>query len=351
MKLFIFTLILIIAVSPRLAQVSSNPREQIKQYVADLQKNPTDQVLREKIIRLALTLDPKPATPEEAKRFLARGLAAAEEAKEAKDFKDAAAEFEKASLAAPWLGEPYRALGVVQDKAGNYSEAKRNLKLYLLTEPEQAQVEKAKELIYKIEYKEEAQLRESVRKNPNGFSAAELTFWNSIKDSESAGDFRAYLDKYPNGEFAGLAKNRLAPLEAAEKEKQKAAENERERVREIARRTKTFEGSFGVALQGDFKSLPGKLFVSPTKIQFVWDLSNLEPHDLQCANFAKAAIDDAFIREIRGLDFSDEEDKAMTKSRCSASPCVTGRFKAESPADATSALEAIREVCKKSLNR
>ena len=52
--------------------------------------------------------------------------------------------------------------------------------------------------------------------------ATELAFWDSIKNSTSADDYRAYLEKYPNGEFAGLARRRLAPLEEKEKEKAKA---------------------------------------------------------------------------------------------------------------------------------
>jgi hypothetical protein len=37
----------------------------------------------------------------------------------------------------------------------------------------------------------------------------ELAFWESIKDSGNAADFAAYLRKYPRGEFAGLAANRM----------------------------------------------------------------------------------------------------------------------------------------------
>src|SRR6266498_3250384 len=44
-------------------------------------------------------------------------------------------------------------------------------------------------------------------------SAAEMIFWNSIKDSTDPEDFRAYLQQYPNGKFAALAKNRLKILE------------------------------------------------------------------------------------------------------------------------------------------
>ncbi len=38
---------------------------------------------------------------------------------------------------------------------------------------------------------------------------AELLFWQSIKDSNDAADFEAYLRKYPEGQFADIARNRL----------------------------------------------------------------------------------------------------------------------------------------------
>ena len=41
----------------------------------------------------------------------------------------------------------------------------------------------------------------------------ELEFWDSIKNSRSAADFHAYLAKYPNGEFAGLAANRIQAID------------------------------------------------------------------------------------------------------------------------------------------
>ncbi len=51
----------------------------------------------------------------------------------------------------------------------------------------------------------------------------ELAFWNSIKSSSNAADYTAYLDAYPNGSFAALARARLASTEDAG---QKAAELE-----------------------------------------------------------------------------------------------------------------------------
>ena len=43
---------------------------------------------------------------------------------------------------------------------------------------------------------------------------AESAFWNSIKDSNRAGDYAAYLKKYPSGTFAELAQSRKDELEA-----------------------------------------------------------------------------------------------------------------------------------------
>ena len=40
----------------------------------------------------------------------------------------------------------------------------------------------------------------------------EREFWVSVRDSNRPDDIRAYLDKYPNGNFAALAKNRLDAL-------------------------------------------------------------------------------------------------------------------------------------------
>lgn len=41
---------------------------------------------------------------------------------------------------------------------------------------------------------------------------AEMVFWESIRSSTDPADFRAYLEQYPRGRFAALARNRLAAL-------------------------------------------------------------------------------------------------------------------------------------------
>ena len=48
-----------------------------------------------------------------------------------------------------------------------------------------------------------------------GANEVEMEFWRSIKDSDAAGDYRAYLEQYPEGAFAALAKSRLERLQGS----------------------------------------------------------------------------------------------------------------------------------------
>jgi len=42
--------------------------------------------------------------------------------------------------------------------------------------------------------------------------AVELAYWNSVKESQSAAEYEAYLKEYPKGRFASLARTRIAAL-------------------------------------------------------------------------------------------------------------------------------------------
>jgi adenylate cyclase len=43
-------------------------------------------------------------------------------------------------------------------------------------------------------------------------TVVELTFWESVRDSDNPDMYEAYLEKYPDGEFVPLAKVRLEEL-------------------------------------------------------------------------------------------------------------------------------------------
>jgi formylglycine-generating enzyme required for sulfatase activity len=64
----------------------------------------------------------------------------------------------------------------------------------------------------------------------------ELTFWESIKDSNHISDYEAYLQTYPKGRFAGLAKARIDRLRASAP-KETAKEAAKEPVREAPKET------------------------------------------------------------------------------------------------------------------
>jgi len=129
---------------------AQTPREELQQMVEQLQKSPDDDALREKIIRLAATLKPAPALPEEAKRHLAYGTAAFTGAKSVADYAEAAKEFGQAALAAPWWGVAYFNLGVAQDKAENYEAALRGLNLARLALPDNKDI---RDRLYQVEYR------------------------------------------------------------------------------------------------------------------------------------------------------------------------------------------------------
>ncbi|GEM_PF-6045585 len=162
-----------------------------------------------------------------------------------------------------------------------------------------------------------------------GDSATELAFWDAIKNSTNAEDFQAYLKKYPQGEFAELAANRLKPLQASLREKEKE-DGARRVAEDLASQTKSFRGSFGVKMALASVFFQGTLSVSPVKIQFVCDgdkyckAGQVQP--LDCAMFGTAVADGSTIREI-------------------AISSYKYRITTSSASDAASALQAIRSVC------
>ncbi len=131
---------------------AESPHDQLKQLVEQLQQNPSDSALREKIIKLAPTLKPELALPSEAERRMVRGGAAFKSATSAAGYQDAAQEFEQATLAAPWYSDAYFNLGVAQDKAGNHEAALRSLKFAQMASPNSKEITT---LIYEVEFRQE----------------------------------------------------------------------------------------------------------------------------------------------------------------------------------------------------
>lgn len=114
---------------------AATPRAQLQQMVEQLQKNPTDRKLRENIIKQALALKPSPIAPAEVAKFEGRAEYAFKNAKDANGFLEAAKEYDKALLAAPWVAVNYFNRGVAYEKAGDPKKAIESFELYLLAAP------------------------------------------------------------------------------------------------------------------------------------------------------------------------------------------------------------------------
>jgi tetratricopeptide (TPR) repeat protein len=91
--------------------------------------------------------------PEEARRYIVRGVAAIEMAKTQADYILAAEEFEKAAKLAPDYPDVYYNLGNVQSKIGDLPSAIKSFRRYLELAPKSPDASKVREEIYKLEYR------------------------------------------------------------------------------------------------------------------------------------------------------------------------------------------------------
>jgi cytochrome c6 len=147
------------------AQESAAPssREQLSQYVAQLQKNPSDDDLRGKIIKLALTLDPKPAIPDDAAVAAAKGKTIFTNASSPDDLKAAAAAYADASNLAPWVPDYYYNEGLALEKAGQFDDAITALNVYLMAAPDASDTNDVRGRIEGIKYEKEKAANRAVR--------------------------------------------------------------------------------------------------------------------------------------------------------------------------------------------
>ncbi len=150
-KILGFLFLLVIVFLPLFVQAAT-PQETLKQYIADLQKNPTDTALREKIIRHVQRMKPQPAIPAEAERYEGRAEFAIKNAKSEADFLDAAKEYEKALLIVPWVSAYYFNQGVAYEKAGKPKEAKQSFEFYIIAAPNARDARDVRKRIGGLEY-------------------------------------------------------------------------------------------------------------------------------------------------------------------------------------------------------
>jgi hypothetical protein len=133
--------------------VAQSSREAFKEVVAQLQHNPGDDGLREKVIQAATALDPTPAIPEDARRNLIEGMTLHQEAKSPDDEKIALEAFSKALQLAPWWGDIYLGQSVSQELTGQLDDAAKSLHFYILSNPGEEKARSAQDHIYVLDAK------------------------------------------------------------------------------------------------------------------------------------------------------------------------------------------------------
>jgi tetratricopeptide (TPR) repeat protein len=170
-------MILALLVLPIFAVTAENPQAILDQYVSNLQKNPNDTALREKIIRHVQAMRPGPAIPLEAEKFEGRAEYAIKNAKIEADFLDAAKEYEKALLIAPWVSSYYFNQGIAFEKAGKLKEAKRSFEFYLLAVPNAQDARDVRKRIAGLEYAIEKLAKKS---SPAAIAAQEQKMFDDM---------------------------------------------------------------------------------------------------------------------------------------------------------------------------
>lgn len=97
-------------------------------------------------------------------------------------------------------------------------------------------------------------------------AAIELSFWDSIKNGTDPKTHKAYLQKYPNGHFAELARSRVDTLENS----LLPVPNEKPRRESIQQNTGETGGrlSFEVSRSYGVYSRSGYLYISPNGVQY-----------------------------------------------------------------------------------
>ncbi|MFH1620153.1 MAG: tetratricopeptide repeat protein [bacterium] len=91
--------------------------------------------LREKVLTYAASLKPQPGVPKKAQHHSNRGQALLKQMEGRKAYSKALAEFEQALALAPWWADVYFNLGLVREKAGDYTGAAISFKWYLRIAP------------------------------------------------------------------------------------------------------------------------------------------------------------------------------------------------------------------------
>lgn len=167
-----------------LASVQAQSHAELQTMVQQLQTNPSDTALRERIIQTARQLKPAPAIPAEARDYFIQGTTIAKAATDASGQQLAVDKFEKALAIAPWWGDALYNLAIAQELAGQLDAAQATLKIYALTDLTDQERQDALDKNSVLKAKQqlaEQQAIAAARQKANDPKAKEEAFLNSLE--------------------------------------------------------------------------------------------------------------------------------------------------------------------------
>jgi hypothetical protein len=188
----ILAIVILIISSTSWSQSSDTQKEtQLQEFIAELRSSKSDiavrHAIREKIIKLVATMPTPPKLPEEAEKHGFRAEAMLRLAKTPLDFQQAADEYAAASMSAPWVAEYYENWALQLEKAGNLSDAKDKLELYLLGAPNASDRTDVKRKIAELEVlAEKKAAAEAQQKELQEVNANVARYYQQQADQKSA---------------------------------------------------------------------------------------------------------------------------------------------------------------------
>lgn len=145
------------------AERAGDRLQALEQYARAWQARPdveTERRLQDKIAKLAGGISTMPPIAEEARRHGARANAYLKAAT-TEGYTKVIAELQEAVRAAPLWAEAYYNLGMIQESAGQFSDAVRSLKLYLILAPRSSDAQAVQAKIYELEVAVEKSMKQS----------------------------------------------------------------------------------------------------------------------------------------------------------------------------------------------
>jgi len=142
-------------------------------HVAQLQANPGDYSLRERIIEFVRTMSPAPPIPEQARQALIEGNTLLKGAKDQRGYDLAIDAYRRCLLQAPWWDEALYHSAAALELGGRFEDAAAALRLYLATGPNEKAARDAQDKIYELGAKQKLAAIEKGAARPVGGAGAE----------------------------------------------------------------------------------------------------------------------------------------------------------------------------------